>query len=191
MAKIIQDIAFLRTKSESVTSVDEAKSILLELEDTLKPLTNGVGLAAIQIGYAKKIGAIKKPDGTFIHLINPEFVEGMDEFIFLNEGCLSFPEVFRDTKRYRQVIIKNKRIEDDAFQDEVLSFYYSTDVTEPGNDGLIAIAVQHELEHFEGMTILNHNIVSAPIVRESVKIGRNDPCPCGSSKKYKKCCGKV
>ena len=22
------------------------------------------------------------------------------------------------------------------------------------------------------------------------KIGRNDPCPCGSGKKYKKCCGK-
>ena len=26
-----------------------------------------------------------------------------------------------------------------------------------------------------------------PIVRESAKIGRNDPCPCGSGKKYKKC----
>ncbi|MFN3479512.1 MAG: UPF0149 family protein [Thermodesulfovibrionales bacterium] len=25
---------------------------------------------------------------------------------------------------------------------------------------------------------------------EKVKIGRNDPCPCGSGKKYKKCCGK-
>ncbi|WP_027368613.1 YchJ family protein [Desulfocurvibacter africanus] len=25
--------------------------------------------------------------------------------------------------------------------------------------------------------------------RESPKIGRNDPCPCGSGKKYKKCCG--
>ena len=23
-----------------------------------------------------------------------------------------------------------------------------------------------------------------------VKVGRNDPCPCGSGKKYKKCCGK-
>ncbi len=22
------------------------------------------------------------------------------------------------------------------------------------------------------------------------KVGRNDPCPCGSGKKYKKCCGK-
>ncbi len=30
----------------------------------------------------------------------------------------------------------------------------------------------------------------APIVNKRPKIGRNDPCPCGSGKKYKKCCGK-
>jgi len=29
----------------------------------------------------------------------------------------------------------------------------------------------------------------APIKREAKKVGRNDPCPCGSGKKYKKCCG--
>lgn len=29
---------------------------------------------------------------------------------------------------------------------------------------------------------------SAPVVREA-RTGRNDPCPCGSGKKYKKCCG--
>ena len=28
-----------------------------------------------------------------------------------------------------------------------------------------------------------------PVRREAPKIGRNDPCPCGSGKKYKKCCG--
>jgi uncharacterized protein YecA (UPF0149 family) len=28
----------------------------------------------------------------------------------------------------------------------------------------------------------------APYVRETPKAGRNDPCPCGSGKKYKKCC---
>jgi preprotein translocase subunit SecA len=28
-----------------------------------------------------------------------------------------------------------------------------------------------------------------PIKREMPKVGRNDPCPCGSGKKYKKCCG--
>jgi hypothetical protein len=29
-----------------------------------------------------------------------------------------------------------------------------------------------------------------PIRRSEPKVGRNDPCPCGSGKKYKKCCGK-
>ena len=28
-----------------------------------------------------------------------------------------------------------------------------------------------------------------PYVRETPKVGRNDPCPCGSGRKYKKCCG--
>ena len=28
-----------------------------------------------------------------------------------------------------------------------------------------------------------------PIRREQPKVGRNDPCPCGSGKKFKKCCG--
>jgi preprotein translocase subunit SecA len=29
----------------------------------------------------------------------------------------------------------------------------------------------------------------APVKREGKKVGRNEPCPCGSGKKYKKCCG--
>lgn len=33
-------------------------------------------------------------------------------------------------------------------------------------------------------------VADKPIVREHPKVGRNDPCPCGSGKKYKKCCGK-
>ncbi len=31
--------------------------------------------------------------------------------------------------------------------------------------------------------------VQAPAKRDAVSVGRNDPCPCGSGKKYKKCCG--
>ncbi|MBQ3670795.1 MAG: YchJ family protein [Treponema sp.] len=33
------------------------------------------------------------------------------------------------------------------------------------------------------------NVKPMTVVREGAKIGRNDPCPCGSGKKYKKCCG--
>jgi len=35
-----------------------------------------------------------------------------------------------------------------------------------------------------------HNEPQQPVVRDSPKVGRNDPCPCGSGKKFKKCCGK-
>ena len=30
-----------------------------------------------------------------------------------------------------------------------------------------------------------------PVQRQGPKVGRNDPCPCGSGKKYKQCCGKL
>ncbi|RLB53094.1 MAG: hypothetical protein DRI90_21535 [Deltaproteobacteria bacterium] len=33
-------------------------------------------------------------------------------------------------------------------------------------------------------------VKAKPMVREGPKIGRNEPCPCGSGKKYKKCCGR-
>ncbi|WED21424.1 preprotein translocase subunit SecA [Vibrio sp. JC009] len=35
------------------------------------------------------------------------------------------------------------------------------------------------------------NAPQKPVVREGQKIGRNDPCPCGSGKKYKQCHGKL
>jgi preprotein translocase subunit SecA len=32
-------------------------------------------------------------------------------------------------------------------------------------------------------------VAQGPVKREGDKVGRNDPCPCGSGKKYKRCCG--
>ncbi|GGI83232.1 preprotein translocase subunit SecA [Shewanella gelidii] len=37
----------------------------------------------------------------------------------------------------------------------------------------------------------NVDVPQQPIVREGQKVGRNDPCPCGSGKKYKQCHGKI
>ena len=33
--------------------------------------------------------------------------------------------------------------------------------------------------------------ITIPLKREMPKVGRNDPCPCGSGKKYKACCGRL
>jgi len=35
----------------------------------------------------------------------------------------------------------------------------------------------------------HHHAKPETVVREQPKVGRNDACPCGSGKKYKKCCG--
>jgi preprotein translocase subunit SecA len=32
---------------------------------------------------------------------------------------------------------------------------------------------------------------AAPVVRDGRKVGRNEPCPCGSGKKYKHCHGQL
>ena len=41
--------------------------------------------------------------------------------------------------------------------------------------------------HEEGQG--HHHAPKTPEVREGPKVGRNDPCTCGSGKKFKKCCG--
>ena len=41
-----------------------------------------------------------------------------------------------------------------------------------------------------GQSTLENPDLDRTVVRETPKIGRNDPCPCGSGKKYKNCCGK-
>ena len=44
------------------------------------------------------------------------------------------------------------------------------------------------LENINGID--NETTNHEPVKNEGPKIGRNDPCPCGSGKKYKNCCGK-
>jgi uncharacterized protein YecA (UPF0149 family) len=51
---------------------------------------------------------------------------------------------------------------------------------------------QHEVDHVHGPGCSHHHHHHAqmPVVRLQPKVGRNDPCPCGSKQKFKKCCGK-
>jgi uncharacterized protein len=49
---------------------------------------------------------------------------------------------------------------------------------------LIEPAVQRLFQYFLSL----HRQAAPPFVREGKKVGRNDPCPCGSGKKYKRCC---
>jgi uncharacterized protein YchJ len=46
----------------------------------------------------------------------------------------------------------------------------------------------HGHEHHHHGHHHHHHGMSEPFVRAHPKVGRNEPCPCGSGKKYKKCC---
>ena len=43
--------------------------------------------------------------------------------------------------------------------------------------------------HVHGPNCNHGHELLKPITRLAPKVGRNDPCPCGSQKKFKKCCG--
>ncbi len=77
--------------------------------------------------------------------------------------------------------------------------------TAADEDGIVEFVALYsvqdkEFEHHEQATFKKVNgewrfidgfiVNPEPIRREEPKVGRNDPCPCGSCKKYKKCCGK-
>ena len=59
---------------------------------------------------------------------------------------------------------------------------------------LLHVKIEQKVEREEVAKVTGTNkddsVKKGPVCRESAKIGRNDPCPCGSGKKYKMCCGR-
>jgi preprotein translocase subunit SecA len=59
-----------------------------------------------------------------------------------------------------------------------------------------SLGVDDEAAQVQGLAASGWDAADAPaatrpIVRAGQKIGRNDPCPCGSGKKYKQCHGRI
>ncbi|MBE5956675.1 MAG: preprotein translocase subunit SecA [Lachnospiraceae bacterium] len=60
--------------------------------------------------------------------------------------------------------------------------------------GLMHLRIEQHVEREQVAKVTGTNkddsVAKGPYVRKEAKIGRNDPCPCGSGKKYKQCCGR-
>lgn len=136
---------------------------------------SGVGLSAIQIGVPIQAAIIRADEYT-LSFMNPE-VHGVKEpMLFKGEGCLSVPNHYVTTRRYKYIEV-SFTLPDGTRERRTL-----------GN--LPAIVFQHELDHMAGKLFLCHEHKCEPI-RADLKIGRNEICPCGSGKKFKKCCGGI
>ena len=87
-----------------------------------------------------------------------------------------------------------------AIQDQIASLMYHVSIVTPEQqqDTEAAIEAQRSKlsDHLQNAQASHGDEVSAaeakqkPVTNDGEKIGRNDPCPCGSGKKYKNCCGR-
>jgi peptide deformylase len=158
---IITNNKSLRIPSKPV-SIFEGLGIIKRLENELRSSSvKGIGLSGIQIGEPVQVCIIRSDIS--LNLINPEIVKKYDLSLFIQEGCLSFPNTFISTKRFAEVVVK--------------------DLLHPAGiilTGANAVVVQHEIDHIVGKTIFDREV--------KIPKGPNDKCWCGSNRKYKKCC---
>ena len=172
-------------------SIDEGLDIAKDLFNVLNERKDGIGLAANQVGIDASVAVVNVREP--IILINPKIIKAWDEIPYY-EGCLSYPKKGVQTERYKNIIIKTE-------QDES-NWYFSGEENPSDGKGswedsqrkkedaelrlLETVCVQHEIDHLNGIVCMDRQMVTT-IVNEK-KVNRNEPCPCGSGKKYKKCC---
>lgn len=137
----------LRIVSEYVKRFDgQVKKISGELFDVLKevdqPINLWLGMAAPQIGYDKRIVALKKAYKNYTLMINPEILE-KKWFLPSIERCFSLRDKgWYLLKRYFFLKIK--------YQDLLGKYHYETLV------GHRACAMQQEIDHLNGKLICDY-----------------------------------
>jgi len=172
-------------------SVEEGMKIATELFEILNERKDGIGLAANQVGIDANVAVVNVREP--IILINPVIEKQWDEIDYY-EGCLSFPKKGVRTKRYVNVIVKTEQSESGWYFSgtqttlEGKGSWEQKEKIQDAEDRLLeAVCVQHEIDHLNGISCIDKEIKLEPMVVDK-KVGRNEPCPCGSGKKYKKCC---
>lgn len=125
----------LRQPTQPVTRITKRVSRLIDDMIETMYAVDGVGLAAPQVGVSKKIAVIDVGEGP-IALINPKIIEGSGEDIDV-EGCLSVPGKQAYVKRMATVKVQALNEKGKPVQIEA--------------EGLLARALQHEIDHLNGI----------------------------------------
>jgi len=136
----------LKAVSAPVAKVDdEIRKLVDDLIESMYA-ADGIGLAAIQVGVAKRVLVmdIDQRDGKKnpMAFINPEILWASDEMATFQEGCLSVPEIWDDVERPAR--IRAAYLDRNGTRQELEA------------DGLLATCLQHEMDHLNGVLFLDH-----------------------------------
>jgi peptide deformylase len=136
----------LRLVSEPVKRVDAGvRKLVDDMFETMYKAP-GIGLAAIQIGVAKRIVTMdlskKEEEPQPQVFINPEITWKSEEKATREEGCLSIPEYYEEVERPARVKVKYLDREGESREIEA--------------NGLLATCLQHEIDHINGVLFIDH-----------------------------------
>jgi len=146
----------LRTKAQAVDPARIAEPAFQTLLDDMFHTmyeAPGIGLAASQVNVHQRFMVIdisEEKDQPLV-FINPEIVEADGHQVY-QEGCLSVPGIFADVTRANVITVK-------AYGRDGQPFELST-------DGLLAICIQHEMDHLEGKLFVDY---LSPLKRDMVR----------------------
>jgi len=130
----------LRKKCEAVKEINEEIKKIAQVMIETEKASQGVGLAAPQVGILKRIIIIRFEDGPRA-FINPEILTRSRKKEVIEEGCLSFPGLYLKIKRPQEIEVKVLDI-----NGQELKFK---------TKGLIARIFQHEIDHLDGILFID------------------------------------
>ncbi len=159
------DLAVLKQISAPVEGpvTDELRRLMDDMLETMYAAP-GIGLAAVQIGDARRVIVMDLNDAVLEgdvedaeadesdeaqiarrnprHYVNPEIVWASDELFVYEEGCLSVPEYYDSVERPARVRLRY--------------INYAGETVEEEAEGLYAVCIQHEMDHLEGVLFIDH-----------------------------------
>jgi len=130
----------LRQHSVAVPAVDDDTRQLIDDMFATMDAAKGIGLAANQVGVARRVAVVDADDDRFA-MINPRIIETEGRAV-AEEGCLSIPDLYGDVARPERVVVEALDAEGNPYRKEAV--------------GLKARAIQHEIDHLDGILFLDH-----------------------------------
>jgi peptide deformylase len=155
--------------AKPVTQFDaRIKKLVADMAETMYEAP-GIGLAASQVDVHEQVIVIDASE-TRTELrayINPEIVWASPEMKVYDEGCLSVPGIYDGVERHAQVKVR-------AFDTDGKSFELEA-------DGLLAVCIQHEMDHLKGkvfveyLSPLKRNRIKTKLLKEERELAKTAP----------------
>jgi len=134
----------LHTVAKPVEVVDDRiRKLVADMAETMYAAP-GIGLAATQVDVHERVVVIdvSEEGDDLLVLINPEITWYSDDKQVYEEGCLSVPGIYDKVERSAAIKVRALNEKGETFEFEA--------------DGLLAVCVQHELDHLLGKVFVEY-----------------------------------